>query len=160
MSRDEIKRFVEAPLVTAAEELYDKNIRTLESSANAVNLADAPFIVVDYETLSPENKAISREVGEVFDYEGTEAVDLIIPFDRDNPTVSSIQANAEAIVHRFQGQPLTWAPGLDLAEIKQLYGIGEEENYQPKDFSDFYYDPQSQRFYPSEEIFRKMKEFS
>src|ERR1035437_10524830 len=59
-TRESLSKLVEAPLLEACEDLYDKNIRTAMSSANKkdIEYGGHAYIDIDFDSLSEENKAI------------------------------------------------------------------------------------------------------
>lgn len=59
-SKEDIKRYVEKPLIPMANYLYDLNILTTMTSAN-LNYNRA-YIIIDYDTLSEENKEIANSL--------------------------------------------------------------------------------------------------
>jgi len=161
--RDVIKNIVEFPLVKAVEELYDKNIRTTETTANRGDIANRKkaVIVIDFDTLSEENKEIANKICKV----GANKVDeynyaeISFPVD-DSTTVQEIEDRMLTATQQFKIQPLLWAQSRTEAEIRKFFNIPAEENIDPQDYADhYYYDQESKLFYPSEEICRKVKGF-
>ena len=66
LKKEDLKEVVEPPLLTACEILYDKNIETKSSSANKDNVEQGfAYIYIDYDTLSPANQEIGKQIGEV-----------------------------------------------------------------------------------------------
>src|SRR5687768_7262504 len=64
--REDLKNLIEGPLLSACEELYDKNIDTVGSSANKKDVSQGyAYITIDFETLSARNQNIGRELGEL-----------------------------------------------------------------------------------------------
>ena len=59
-SRAEIRNWVEAPLVTTVEILYDKNIPTTDTSASVRD--PNTFLSINYDGLSAENMKIANEL--------------------------------------------------------------------------------------------------
>lgn len=62
-NRDEFENIVEKPCLPACLFLYDRNIRTIESSCNNVNNSYA-FITIDYNSLSEENRQVLKQLVE------------------------------------------------------------------------------------------------
>ena len=103
-----LEGFVEAPLLSACQELYDKNILTIASSANQKDIAEGyAYIFIDYDHLSPENRKIADEFGQPTDFDGRQAIKIEIPIN-ENSTVVGIRESADVIAHRFQHQNPTW----------------------------------------------------
>lgn len=59
--REDIRKYVEEPLIEVCEYLYDLNILTTMSSANLKHGKDSAYIVLDYETLSDYNKKVLQD---------------------------------------------------------------------------------------------------
>ncbi len=59
--KEEIKNYVELPLIKACEILWDKNIETYMSSANRQNVKYGCFLEIVYDTLSESNKEICKK---------------------------------------------------------------------------------------------------
>ena len=131
--RTEISRYVEAPLLTACEELWDKGIRTLSSSANQKDMQTGHgYIIIDFDNLSPENKEIASSFAQPMEYDEMQAVKIEIPLSEDP---DAIKKAAEAIAHRFQTQPSRWIKGLTLDEIKNTYGVPlDDPDYDSESF--------------------------
>lgn len=55
---------IDEPCLNSCEYLYDCNILTLNSSANKNDIATGPFIIIDYSSLSDENKLIAKRLEE------------------------------------------------------------------------------------------------
>jgi hypothetical protein len=111
-TREDIKNIVELPLLRACEELYDKNIRTLASSANKKDIESGEVhILVDFDTLSEENKAIARQHAEPKQdsghWGGGRLFIIKIPVS-ESTTVEEISTKAVAITNTFKKQSATW----------------------------------------------------
>lgn len=55
---------IDEPCLSSCEYLYDCNVLTLNSSANRNDIATGPFIIIDYLSLSDENKLVSKKLEE------------------------------------------------------------------------------------------------
>lgn len=92
-SKEELKTLVEAPLLEACQILYNKNIKTLFSSANKKDLSIGKvYITIDYNSLSLKNQEIARNLGEIhMSHGGTPvpAINLSIPVS-EKTTVGQI----------------------------------------------------------------------
>ena len=160
--RVEIKDLVETPFVTACEELYDKNIMTIESSANASDIKIGyARLQINFDSLSDANKKIAEEITEVsMSHDGMRVAEVKIPIDKENPLVSDIQLKAEEIAHQFKKQRMRWAAPRTLGELKKWYGASYGEDspeYFVKD-EGYYFDEEKGLFYSSEEHYIKAKE--
>jgi hypothetical protein len=159
-NREEIRGLVEAPLVRACEGLYNKNIRTLASSANRKDAeVGYAYLIVDVGTMSQENQEIARLAGEIIDYDGRKAVELKIPLTSEVGE-QRIEETSFEFSAKFVKQPMTWAPKYTVQQLKAAYGISEDETCadDPSVWTDegYYYDGESKTFYLSEEHFKKV----
>ena len=179
LNRDSIKNFVEKPLIGACEVFWDKNIRTLESSANSKDIGSAGYIGLDFNTLSEENKIIAKQYGEPNQlYVNTQDVlSLRIPiYINTSETVEEVSRKAIEIANKFQKQKASWISGTTLQErIDQLQknfgdrypeafqkekerlqesGVWEQESKR----LGHYFDSETQTSWPSEEYYKKFKE--
>jgi hypothetical protein len=164
-SMADIERFVERPAVPACLELFDKNIRTISASANAKDVDVRAYVDIDAVSLSDENRAVAEGVGEAISYHGNrdsdpsleiDAYKLAVPISPDD-NEETIASKLFDIAERFKKQPLTWAPEYNLEQIKQIYCYSADETPSPEEFTDFYYDPATETFHASEELFRKIQ---
>ena len=57
-NREDLKKIIEAPCLEACLDLYDKNIQTVNSSANAREIGDMAYIGINYDSLDNENRKI------------------------------------------------------------------------------------------------------
>ncbi|MEK9178838.1 MAG: hypothetical protein AAB801_03595 [Patescibacteria group bacterium] len=167
-TRAEIAEYVELPLLPVIQSLYDRNIRTLSSSAN---MNDIRFrkagILVDFDSLSPENQQVAREIGEVIEPDGLfwkrRVVFVKVPVVKGS-TVGSIQSKAEKIFSKFLKQPMHWAATKREDLIKQWYRgeqITEAEGMSNEELAGntgAYYDSELGTFFLSEEHARKYRE--
>lgn len=160
-TRDEIAKHVEPPLVLACEHFWDLNIRTMESSANSENVGGDAGIVIDYDSLSDENKKIAKESAEILEnYDGKPAAHFKIPITNET-TLEQVEQQVSAFAERFQKQKTSWIPSYSLQEMRKMYDIGlDEVEYGPEAFAKegWHYDDKNQRFYLSEEHCRKVNE--
>ena len=172
--REQIPQLVEQPLVSACENLYDKNIRTLSSSANSQDLLtkNTPEcfanIVVDFDTLSEENKKIIAQLTEegkataLEDYDERVCYQLKFPISKAT-TIEELTFASTQSADKFQKQPMTWAPTYSLLEIAEIYQNSELLSMAPQDIANetgYFYDSESKLFYESEEHFAKAKDLS
>ncbi len=156
-NREQIRDLVEAPLLGACEELYDKNIQTFATSANKkdVEYNSLGYVIICFDTLSDKNKKIAKELGEIYKDEELNNIKIEIPLNQ-NSTAEEIKTYAESIAHKFKKQKMTWAPRYTLQDLRETYCDNEA---QVDDFTGiYYYDPESKLFYVSEEHFKKSSE--
>lgn len=151
--RAEIAQFVEPPLRTACEMLWDKNVQTVGSSANKKDLTTGKaYINIDYHSLSDENKKIAEQLGEVSESFSGPVVTVYIPMTEQS-TVGEIQAAAEALAAQFHEQPMTWANGMTVQELREMYALDpNDERYQLEHFlkPGFEVDEDSGKLFPAE----------
>ena len=106
-SREDLANLVEAPLLEACLVLFDKNIKTISSSANKGDIvAGKAYVIIDYGSLNERNKDIARTFGDVYVFHGSidvPAVNLEIRVDK-NTKVGQIRKAALAIVEKFEQQ--------------------------------------------------------
>ena len=162
MSRHlDIPKFVERPLLKACIILYDKNIHTLSTSANAKDIGQFAYINIEYDTLSTENKTIGEKYGQVVESDGKNLLTIKIPIQHPKVRVSEIKKRSLEIANTFKHQKMTWATRYTWEQLLQMYATtpekAEEEGWTPETFSSFYYDSQEKIFYLSEEHYKKTK---
>ena len=115
-SIDDLKELVEYPLLPACEELYDKGIVTLASSANGKDIGyqiwrnprqsipgEGAYIVIDYEGLSKTNKEIGMGLGEIFFTDNRCCLKITFPLTEES-TVLEVQTMSLDVVHLFVPQ--------------------------------------------------------
>jgi len=160
LTRENLANLVEAPLLEACEELYDKNIQTVMSSANLNNVhagTDA-YIDIDFESLSDHNKIIALQLGEVFEMhriKPVKCVKLKFPLSKTT-TVGEIRRMAHEAVSEFAQQEMKWAEKYTLDELTEILGA-PQGSMSPEDFDDRYYDPETGNLYGSKEHYEKEK---
>ena len=157
-TRESLSKLVEAPLLEACEDLYDKNIRTAMSSANKkdIEYGGHAYIDIDFDSLSEENKTIAMKLGELFSMRGfkpTQGVKIVFPVN-ENTTVGDVRKMAHDAVTKFLTQKMTWATTYTLGQLRE-----DEMNpdLQPTDVSGLFYDEPSGLFYISREQAEKVK---
>ena len=150
-SHEDITLLVEAPAVPAVTDLWDKNIGTISSSANAEN---GVYVVLDWTTLSEGNKNIAYNYGFV-DESTVESGRMTIRLPEDvSHSEASVAQDLLKITELFESQELKWAPSYTIDEIKEIYGIGADEKLDPTDVVEFFYAPDG-RFHLSPELYQK-----
>lgn len=58
-SREDLKEIVEEPCLKACQQLFDKNIETMDSGCNGENCSDCAYIIINYDTLDAQNQQIA-----------------------------------------------------------------------------------------------------
>jgi hypothetical protein len=165
-SRDQLQELVESPLLTACEELYDKNIPTLSSSANKNDLAAGKvYVNIDYEALSDENKKIAKTFGDphFFAPDNETSLQLAIAVN-ENTTEDEIREKFEKIVRQFHRQALR-VKSDTLEDLRKEWKIDDitldELKMTPQEYflgMGYYYDPISNKYFESEARFRRAEE--
>jgi hypothetical protein len=158
--REEIKDYVEKPLLAACEMLWDNNIRTISTSANQNDIERGEAqIVIDFDSLSEENKEIAAQFAGPVEYDKGQAVIFSFPVSKST-LPESISQKAEAVASAFKHQPATWIPKYTVEDLKNWYGFPAEgsEFDDPNAWEDYFYDPVEKVFYLSEEHYKKAHE--
>lgn len=105
--KEDLVQLVEAPLLQACEELYDKGIKTIFSSANRQDIAMGhAYITIDFDSLNPANQELAGSLGEIYMTHGSvpvRAVNIEIPINEAS-TVGDIRRAAAEIVAQFHNQ--------------------------------------------------------
>lgn len=160
-TRKDVSTFVEKPLLKACLILYDKNIRTLDTSANAKNIGGNAVLVIDYGSLSEENKRIGLQFGRVYQADNRQQLSIVIPIEHPDIKVSEIERKSVQIANAFKHQKMTWVRKYTWEYLLKAYDMSPKDaerlGWTPADFPDYYYDPQEKLFYLSEEHYRKSK---
>lgn len=156
---EHLKELIEKPLLPACEVLYQKNIQTLESSANAedIKYRGNARIAIDWNSLSAENRIIARNMGlEPISYDRTRSISIQTLID-EAMTISQISDKMKEIVQPFVEQEPTWIPKYSIDDLRGLYR--KEDEVGPEYFiaAGYFYDLQTQTFYESEDHYQKVK---
>jgi len=135
-SREVLKLIVDEPCLKACEYLFDCNIRTTDSSANQGDVSNEGRIVIDYNSLSEENKKIVeflREKGLIKQHDVEYWVNIEIPID-ETTTVEEFSENMLKIASFFRQQEI-------------LYGFYTEKEMEEKaiEHADDYVDELAQK---------------
>jgi hypothetical protein len=155
--RRDIRDVVEMPLISACEELYDKNILTLQSSANQKDIKSGEcWVTLHFDSMSDENKKTAQAFATSYKYMCEKHIKLSIVVN-GTTTIKQIQEQFQEIIHHFHVQPMLWVPKYTLEKVRKIYGDSDNK-LQIADFPDYFYDDSSRTFFESKEHFRKAKE--
>lgn len=161
LKRKQIPNLVETPLVSTCVELYDKNIRTLESSANAKDIErGAVHFSIEFDSLSEENKQIASQLGTVAEADKKRYIAVTIPVDKDS-LVKDIQDKTNEIADKFKKQKMTWAPTFTKSQLVEYSYDPTWSQLDPEEISKrtgYFYDKKNNIFYISEEHYHKVNE--
>jgi hypothetical protein len=105
-NREDLAHCVEAPLLEACQQLFDKGIRTVFSSANKKDVGRFAHIALDFETLSPDNQEIASRLGEEGHLHGSrprKGIFLQIPVT-ETSTLGEIKHQALGMASQFENQ--------------------------------------------------------
>lgn len=165
--RDDIGKFVETPLLPVALELFDKNIRTLSSSANHKDLLMGEVgFEIDFNSLSLENRITVVHLGKAVVFAGNPAVSIKIPVNQDTP-IDQIEIMAKEVTQALILQPLRWGVYTreemlwrNFANPDEVSSLSNEEIVASLNSGvlEYYYDPVTELFFESEELFDKFKQ--
>lgn len=164
-NKSQLKEIVELPILAVCEGLWDKNIKTCLSSANKTNIGNVAQIVIDYDTLSDQNKEISERIGEKGTVHGTRVTNCIylnLPISQDIE-ISFIAQHFMNLISQFKKQPLLWGY-YNCDEYLQMITGNQTIKFENEDAKretaigyELYYDVENDRFYLSEELYQKSK---
>ncbi|HEU0050532.1 MAG TPA: hypothetical protein VFQ60_00560 [Patescibacteria group bacterium] len=160
--REKLRGLVEPPLLSACEELYDKNIQTYSSSANKKDIEIGEgYIMICFDSLSEENKNYARKLGEPFTMDGQTMLRIAIPL-KQNDSVLDIENHSLEIVHGFKKQPATWVESFSLEDLRELIGLERDDPSGTPEVvtqgMNLYFDSHEGRWYGSEELWKKAHE--
>jgi hypothetical protein len=119
--REQIKKYVEFPLVKACEKLWDMNIKTVWSSCNPKDFDQGYGVIgLDYDSLSEENKEVAKDVGELEENRLGKILYLKVPLTKE-ATVQEVQDNSLELVDKFKVQNASWVRGYTQDELITMY---------------------------------------
>lgn len=107
-SREDLERWVEPPLLEACQVLFDKGIKTVFSSANKKDVGRTGYIAIDFESLTPENKAIAERIGQEGKIHGVKVkkgIYLQLPITEAS-TLRDIKERALVLVSQLEDQSI------------------------------------------------------
>lgn len=162
---EDINKMIEEPLQKQIKEIIEKGIKPLSSSANKKDIeAGYGHIIIDYESLSDENKNIVRKEGYKIIEFGTKekktAIEFKIPINQTT-RIEEVREKAKKITKELNQQPANWIPEYSIEKIMEFfyYDPSEKEiflkEYQqnPSDFAGYYLD-KNNKFYDSKWLFQ------
>ena len=159
-AKEQIKELVEKPLLEACLIMYDKNIRTLATSANKKDIEIGEvYIIIDFDSLSEQNKIVAQEYNKPTNHDNINAV--VINIKVNNLTTSKeIEQKSIEIANNFYKQSADWIPKYTLENLKDIYGIELSDTRfdDSTTWTDYYYDEKNKLFYLSEEHYKKANE--
>lgn len=179
-NREYIKRIVDLPLIEACEILYDKNIKTVETSANQKDIeSGAGYISIDLKSLSEVNKLVAQAQGgrlsTLYKTNESDIYILEIPISKDM-LVKDISKNATELANKFQKQKFTWMSGgtledriTQIEKQRSIYKNSDSESFnreierlkQPGAWEaecKGYFDAKTQTCWDSEELLKKFND--
>jgi hypothetical protein len=108
-NREDLRSFVEAPLLEACQRFFDKGIKTVFSSANKKDVRSGyAHIALDFESLSPVNQKIAMSLGKEGIIHGSrirKGIYLEIPIT-ETSILGEIKKKALALVDKFENQSI------------------------------------------------------
>lgn len=104
VTREDLSKVAEVPLLRACEILFDKGVETYMSSANKKDIeVGEVHLIVKYDSLSDTNKRIARPLGEMYTYLDKRYVKLVMPVDAST-TVQQISDYMCSLAEKFENQ--------------------------------------------------------
>lgn len=169
-NREDLAGLVERPLLLACEELYDKNIITLGTSANSKDVeiddwenpgqkkpGEGSYIIIEFDTLSVKNQEIGGSLGTVYFADDMNQLKITFPLTKE-ATFEDVQTWSLDVAHKFvkqQYKPTVYT----IEQLRQTYGYdASDESVKPENFSDYYWSPEYQIFFLSKEQHDKAME--
>ena len=181
LNRDMLAEFVENPLLKPCQDLWDKGILTMASSANKKDLGSYAYLILDWDSLSEENRKIAKACATKFvlpqeseiyifqkpvnervvwvdprpHYDKRGAITIAIPVN-ESTNVSEIERGVVEVTDKFKKQNANWVKGFSIDDLRKWYGMDDTDICNPEDFveSGYYYDEESQLFFLSEDLFK------
>ena len=131
-TKKKLKQYVDTPCLKACEELFDKNIETLDSGCNGENCSSCAYIVINYDGLDEKNKQTADGLVNhktVFFYEReplnmrqlSNTIEIKVPTSPEE-TIDMVEKKLKLIVQNFQPQK----------KIKRNFDYSEFFAYQQK----------------------------
>jgi len=156
--KEDLAQIIELPLLSACEELYDKNIETWQTSANKNDLVNGEvYIIIVFDSLSPQNQEIAKTLNKPYMHDGRQLVKITIPVS-ERTTVLEIKEAAQGIANKFEQQEAVWIPRYTPEDMRSMLGNHEGGSSidELKRLSGFFYDDKENLFYRSEDHYQKI----
>ena len=133
-TKEKLKQYVDTPCLKACEDLFDKNIETLDSGCNGENCSSCAYIVINYDGLDEKNKQTADGLVNhktVFFYKRdpldarqlSNTIEIIVPTSPEE-TIDMVEKKLKPIVQNFQPQK----------KIKRNFDYSELIAYQQKSY--------------------------
>lgn len=183
-NREDLRKIIEEPCLPSCLVLYDKNIRTVNSSANKREIGGQAYIGIDYDSLDENNKRIledliargiieQQELSDNPQKRGGRDITIKVPVTEED-TVGTVSDKFMAIIRQFEVQDVLYgrrSVESVLNEINQHYQDfchpnenGEVEFEEIKDiitsvYTDMVYDEETDMFWETKDLLDKHKQF-
>ena len=175
VTRDKLHTIIEIPCLEACLELYDKNIRTISSNGNLKfddNTDGIAYIMVDYNSLSEENKEIAIDlsnkgiISSIDEFPGRDIgpyFNIKVPMNSESE-VSYISSNLLKVASLFMEQDVLYGFSTEKDahdDMLNTYGLDLNEH----DLIDTeislgkIYDETEKRFWDNAELLDKHRNF-
>jgi hypothetical protein len=159
IKREQIANVVDFPLVAACELLYDLNIQTTASTANAKNVGGLASISIAYDSLSHENQAIADRSFRVYKNCEDNRTSIDVPIESADISMGELSDRVLAQARKFQKQALTWTPVYNREEASEKIAGKGNTGFGPESLREYlFYDEENDVFFISEEHYHKLKE--
>lgn len=160
--RSDFEKLIEAPLLEAVQLLYDKNIGTIAASANVKDVGEGGCIVINYNTLSEENRRIAEAlVDEGVAYwsalSEVKVVHWVVPIHHRLMPVKLVREKALELARRFKLQPFTWVRRYTLDDLTLEFRLRDKPCPAFFEARGYFYDQKEGLFYLSKEQYMKAK---
>lgn len=156
-SRDDLAQLIEAPLLAACQDLYDKNVQTYMSSANKKDIGRNASFSIIYQTLSAENKIIAQKlIDEKVAYfiEGSEIfptrIQIEIPITKET-TCGDVEDASLKVTERFVSQQRRYTPD----DLMDKFYSEIENDIRGNEITPEYFEKYGYSYDPVENIFYK-----
>lgn len=186
-NREDLRKIIEEPCLPACLTLYDKNIRTVNSSANKSEIGGKAYIGINYDSLDENNKEILNSLIKTGIIEplnlsndpnqrGGRDFMIKVPV-YENDTVGIVSDRFMQIISNFEQQDVLYGK-YTKEEAKQYakYSLALDPNTSDEElirileelgssiekflsFENLVFDPEEQIYWYNEELYNKHKEY-
>lgn len=175
--REDLRMIIEEPCLAACLTLYDKNIQTVNSSANERNRGGKAYIGINYDSLEENNKQILKRLVEEGIVEplnlsdnkgqrGGREVSIKVPVFEDD-TVGKVSDRFLQIVSAFHQQDVLYGRITREGLIEEIKGfVGQEVEPDEKFIEEFatsireyVYDEELDIFWKTQDLYNKHKKY-